>query len=114
MISSRGVSGAASSATATCVSLAAAQDAELGAAAERLGGEAVVEGVGVVDRLAVDGDDQVAGLQAARAAGLVGVTLGDQRAGRALEAEALGDLRRHRLQLAPSQGRLTALPPLLR
>ena len=66
-ISSRGVSGAVSSATATRRLLAAAQHAELRLAAERLGGEAVVERIRVVDGLAVDGDDQVAGLEARRA-----------------------------------------------
>ena len=65
--SSRGVSGAVSSATASFVSLPPRTHAELRAAAERLGGEAVVERVLVVDRLPVDRHDQVAGLQARRA-----------------------------------------------
>ena len=86
--------------------LAAAHDAELRGAAERLGGEAVVEGVGVVDRLAVDDDDQVAGLEAGARGGAAAVHGGDQRAGRPLEAEALGDLRRHRLQPGAEPGPL--------
>ena len=44
--SSRGRSGAASSATETVSSRAATHEAELGGAAERLGGEAIVEGIG--------------------------------------------------------------------
>ncbi len=77
----------------------APHDAELRLAAHRLGGEAIVEGVGIVDRLSVHFDDEIAGAQARarrRAARGDGV---DQRSGRPLQAEAVGDVRRHRLQL---------------
>ena len=39
----------------------AAHDSELRMAARRLGGEAVIEGIGVVDRLPVHRDDEIAG-----------------------------------------------------
>ena len=59
-ISSRGVSGAVCKATEAVEILAAALNADLRGAAERPGAEAVVEGIGIVDRLAVDRDDQIA------------------------------------------------------
>jgi hypothetical protein len=58
---------------ASLVSRPGPHHAELRAAAERLGGEAVVERILVVDRLSVDRNDQVAGLQPrARRRALVG------------------------------------------
>ena len=47
----------------------------------------------------------------ARSAGLFGDDRADERAARPLEAQALGDLRRHRLELAPSHGRRTTVAP---
>ena len=88
------------SATATLISLAAAHARRAArCAAERLGGEAIVEGIRIVDRLAVDRDDDVAGLEAGPRRRAARGDAGDQRAGRPLEAELLGDLGRHRLQL---------------
>ena len=69
--------------------LAAALHVDLRRAAERPRREAIVERVGIVDRLPVDRDDQVGQFQARpRAAGLFGDDIGDQRAGRAASSPA--------------------------
>ena len=43
---------------------ALAEEADLRRAAERLGGETIIEGIGIIDDRAVDADDEVAGLEA--------------------------------------------------
>src|SRR5271170_750958 len=69
--------------------------------AERLGGEAVIERVRIVDRRAVDTDDEVAGLDPRTRGGTVGDKAGDERAARPLQSEAFGDFRRDFLKLCP-------------
>src|SRR6185312_14200205 len=53
----------------------------------------------ILDALAVDLGDHVAGLDAGLGCGTIGLRLGDQRAFRLLQAEAVGDLLGHRLDL---------------
>ena len=88
--------------------------AELRAAAERLGREAVVEGVGVVDRLAVDRDDQSPVFSPARAAGLFRATLATSAPAGRFRPRLSAISGVTACSLAPSHGRFTALPPLLR
>ena len=66
--------------------------ADLRGAAERLGGEAIVEGVRIVDFGAVDADNDVAGLDAGMRGGAAGNDACDQRAARARQPEAVGDV----------------------
>ena len=86
--------------------MAAAQQAERRRTAERLGGEAIVEGIDVVDRLAIDRNDDVAGLEAGMLGRAAARDAGDQRAGRALEAHAVGDVGGDLLQLGTEPGPL--------
>ena len=88
------------------ISLPPRSDAELGLAAERLGGEAVVERIRIVDRLAVDADDQVAGLEAGARRRAPVRDARDQRAGRPLEPELSAISAVTACSSAPSQGRL--------
>src|SRR5579883_540064 len=73
-------------------------DPDLRAAAQRLGGEVVIERVGVVDRHAVDADDEIAGPQAGARGRTVGGHARHQRATRPSQAEAICNLRRDLLQ----------------
>ncbi len=79
--------------------MALAQQRNLGIAAQRFGGKAIVEGIGIVDDGAVDADDHVAGLDAGARGRAGGCDIRHQGAARALEAETVGNLRRHLLQL---------------
>src|SRR5208282_1744692 len=74
-------------------------DTDLRAVTQRLGGKAVIEGIGIVDDRAVDADDQVAGLDTGAGRGTAGSDVGDQGTARPLQPEAFGDLRRHALEL---------------
>ena len=94
--------------------LAAAQHAELRGAAERLGGEAVVERIRIVDRLAVDRHDQVAGLQARARRRALWRDARDQRAGGPLSPMLSAMSGVTACSLAPSHGRFTVVPPPLR
>ncbi len=106
VISSRGSSGAVSQRDRHHELAAGAQHAELRRAAERLGGEAVIEGVGIVDFLPVDRDDDVAGLEAGLRRRAFRHDIGDERAGRALQPHAVGDVGGDRLQLGAEPGPL--------
>src|SRR5207253_8976182 len=79
--------------------LADPQHAELRRAAERLGHEAILEGIRVIDRLAVNRHDHVAGLEAGTGGRTAGAHPGDERTGRTLEAEIFRDLGGDGLQL---------------
>ena len=112
--SSCGVSGAASSATLSASSSAATDDAEPRAAAHRLGSEAVVEGVGILDRLSIDGDDQVAGFEPrarrrARRCRRFAISAPEGRL--SPRPSAISGVTA--CSRAPSQGRFTVEPPLL-
>ena len=76
-----------------------ADDAELRGAAERLGGEAVAEGIRVIDAGAVDADDQISGFQSALGGRTRGSDVRHQRARRPRQAHTVGDIRGHVLQL---------------
>ena len=78
--------------------LACAHHCEPGSAAEWLGGEPIVEGVGVVDHLSVNADDEIACLEPGPPGRAGWTDARNQRAGRTLETEAVGDLRSDRLQ----------------
>ena len=109
--SSRGVSGKGCSATQRHLT-ALAKQADLRLTAERLGGEAIVESVRILDRNAVDADQEIAGFNARTPGGAVGHDARHQRAARHLEAQAIGDVGRNSCSWAPSQGRLTTELPL--
>ena len=79
--------------------LAGALHVDLRGAAERPRGEAIVERVGIVDRLPFDRDDQVGRFQPGARGRTVRRDIGDQRAVRQFQPQRLGDFRRHRLQL---------------
>src|SRR5262249_14213927 len=66
--------------------------------ADRLGSEAVVERIGVIDRLPIDSGDEAAVLEARLRCGAGRRDARHQRAGRALDPETFGDLWRDRLQ----------------
>ena len=93
--------------------LAGAQHVDLRRAAERAGRKTVIERIGVLDRLAVDRDDQVGRLQSRPRRRAVRNHIGDQRTGRKPKPQALGDLRRHRLQLGAEPGPLDGLAAAL-
>ena len=63
-----------------------AASADLRRTAERLGAEAVIEGVRIVDRCAVDTDQEVAGLDAGARGRPAWNEAGDERAGRTRQA----------------------------
>ena len=84
--------------------LAAAQHAERRLPAERLGAEPIADRLRIVDRLAVDRDDDVAALQPRLGGRALRIDVGEQRAGRPIEPEAVGDLRRERLQRRAQPG----------
>src|SRR5208283_117401 len=88
-------------------------DTDLRAAAQRLGGKAVIESIGIVDDRAVDADDEVAGLDTGAGRGTAGSDAGDQGAARPLQPEAFGDFRRHVLELGAEPWTLDCGAPAL-
>ena len=94
--------------------LAGALHIDLRAAAERPRREAIVERVGIVDRLPVDRDDQVGQFQARPRCRTVRRDIGDQRAVRQLQSQRLGDFGRHRLQARAEPRPLHRLAAALR
>ena len=93
--------------------LAGAQHIDLRRAAERARRKAVIERVGILDRLAVDRDDQIGRLQPGPRRRAARNHVGDQRTGRKLKPQRLGDLRRHRLQPGAKPGPLDGLAAAL-
>src|SRR6185312_4487427 len=75
------------------------QHAELNRGAGRHRADPASKVARVVHRRAVDRDNDVTALDAGLGRRAVGLRLGDERAGRLLQAHALGDLRGHRLNL---------------
>ncbi len=91
-IASRGgISGAAASFSDRTIVLPPRSTAERGDAAERLFAEAEADAAAVVDRLAVDGGDDVAALQARFRRRPAFDHVGDQRADRPVEPDRIGD-----------------------
>ena len=78
--------------------LAGTHDAEPRGAADRLGGKAILEGIGVLDLQSIDGSDEVAGLEARARGGTRWRHAGDQRAGWTLESQTVGNFGRYPLQ----------------
>src|SRR5439155_17329206 len=68
-------------------------------AARRQGGDGAGEIAGILDHGAVDGGDDVAGLDAGLRRRAAVLRIVDDRAPRLLQAEAIGDLRRYGLHL---------------
>src|SRR5262245_43045913 len=73
-----------------CLLVSGAHDAEARGAAERLGCEAIVESVGVLDVLTVDRHDKIAGLERSACRRAVRRDIRDQRTGRTFEPHAVG------------------------
>src|SRR5690606_19744651 len=83
---------------------AIAEEGDAGVRADGLGGEAEVEGARLLDRLPVDAEDDVTGLEASAFGGAAGGHLGDEGAARQAEAEAVGDVCRHLLRTGAEPG----------
>ena len=113
VISSRAVSGAPSSLTASAALLPCDRP-RIGGTAERLGGEAIAESVLVLDGLAIDRDDEIAGLQPRLRRRAFRHHARDERAGRPLQPHALGDLGGDVLQFCAEPGPLHRLAAALR
>src|SRR6476646_10088056 len=79
--------------------LALLQHVEFYGIAGRKTADGAGEFLGILDRLAVDGGDDVTGLDAGLGRRTIGLRFRHQRAFRLLHAEAVGDVRRHRLDL---------------
>ena len=117
LVSRAVVSGAAISFDARLAPLGAALIFDDRRGADLRRGDAIAQLLGVLDRLAVDGEDDVAALEAGRGQRAVGMKAGDEGAFRPGEAERIGDLGGDVLQ---SRRRSTAagcarpLPPTAR
>ena len=94
--------------------LAGALHVDLRRTAERTRRKTVIEGIGIVDRLPVDRDDQIRRFQSSPRRRTVRDHAGDQCSGRQLEPERFGDLRRHRLQARAKPRPLDGLAAALR
>ena len=88
---------------------------DLRGAAERSRREAIVERIGIIHGLAIDGDDQVRQLEAGpgRRAGLATTLATSAPDGKLQTRASRRSPASPPASRAPSQGRLTALPPLL-
>src|SRR6478735_2307634 len=75
------------------------QHVELHGVARRKPADGASEFAGILDRFTVDRSDDVAGFDAGLGRGAIGLRFGYQRAFRLLQAEAVGDVSRHRLDL---------------
>ena len=104
VISSRGVDGAVRNATLALNSWPSRNRMSCRGAAERLGGEAIIEGVDVIDRLVVDRNNDVAGLETGLRGRAARRHVGDQRTGRPLELHAVGNVGGELLQLGAEPG----------
>src|SRR5262249_4694770 len=79
-------------------------DAKARGATKRLGREAVIESVRVLDVLTIDRHDEIPGLERSARRRAVRRDIRDQRTGRTFEAHAVGDIGRDCLQLGTKPG----------
>src|SRR4051794_8359664 len=91
---------------------AIAQDADLRAATKRLGSKPIVEAVGIIDDLPIDGHNEIACFKPGSRGRAPGRHCRDKSTTRALEPKALYNFRRDRLELGakpwPLNGRSAA------